>query len=447
MPLKQFLKTSLPAAIDLSSQTIMWTIEAIFIGKLGAAALAGHSMALQIVVVFFAVLLTFVVGAGLLINRHLGADDLQQAYHIFGQAMMMGIVLAFLFSIFWHSGAVHIFKLINEGGGDSAREAGMTYLQTLSFFGPLLMTNFVAIGIMRAVGDTRHSMVINLSINTINVILSPILIFGLLGFPRLEVQGAAIAVGIAHTCGFGLSFYMLRTRKTRLYLSFKEVATPRWQSFKKLFKIGLPTTVEQLSWAMGQLVVMSYAGAFSLVVLSTHAIFMRVQNVLSMVYMGFSLAAMSQMGQNLGASDNALAEKGAHTANRAMAVFVGIVVVLMILFSKSMISVFTTDPDTVALGQKAIYVFALAQIPKALNNVISGNLRGIGMLNWLMLTTIGFVLVFEIGLNYIAVFMLSWSIYGIWAIQAVDESLRFGMHYFRLVNGSWKEKETNAVQP
>lgn len=441
MSLKRFLKTSLPAAVDLASQTMMWTIEAIFIGRLGAAALAGHSMAIQIVVVFFAVLLTFVVGAGLIINRHLGANDSTQANHIFGQAMMMGILLAFVFSIVWHSGAIHVFKLINEGGGDSARAAGMMYLQTVALFGPLIMTNFVATGILRAVGDTQYSMAINLLVNGINVVLAPVFIFGLLGVPRLEVQGAAIAVGISHSIGFCVSFVLLRTRRTRLYLSFREVATPRWSSFKELFKMGLPTTVEQLSWALGQLVVMSYAGAFSVVVLSTHAIFMRVQNVLSMVYMGFSLAAMSAMGQNLGASKHALAERAAHTAHRAMAVFVAVVVVLMIAFSKSLVQVFTTDAETVALGQKAIYVFAVAQIPKALNNVISGNLRGIGELNWLMLTTVGFVILFEVALNYIAVFILSWGLYGIWSIQAADESIRFGMHYIRFVNGSWRVKK------
>ncbi|MBN1559933.1 hypothetical protein JW998_06765, partial [candidate division KSB1 bacterium] len=109
MLLKKFFKTSLAAAIDLASQSIMWTIEAIYIGKLSAAALAGHAMALQIVLVFFAILLTFVMGAGLIINRHIGAQDFRQADHIFGQAMMMGILMALVFAAIWHSGAVHLF--------------------------------------------------------------------------------------------------------------------------------------------------------------------------------------------------------------------------------------------------------------------------------------------------------------------------------------------------
>jgi putative MATE family efflux protein len=438
MPLIRFLKTSLPAALDLASQTIMWTIEAIFIGKLSASSLAGHSMAIQIVLVFFAVLLTFVVGAGLIINRYLGARDFDHANHIFGQAMMMSIILSIIFALIWHSGAVHLFRLIREGGTASARDAGMTYLRTVAYFGPFIMTNFVATGIVRAVGDTRYSMAINLTINSINVILSPILIFGLFGMPRLEVQGAAIAVGCAHTIGFFLTFRLLRSGRSKLYLSFKELTTPKWASFKELFKMGLPTTIEQMTWALGQLVVISYAGIFSVAVLSTHAIFMRLQNVLSMVYMGFSLAAMSEMGQHLGAAQHELAEKGARTAHRAMAVFVGIVVLLMIIFSKAFIHVFTVDPQIVSLGQKAIFLFALAQIPKALNNVLAGNLRGIGELKWLMLITIAFVIAFEIGLNYITIFLLSWGLYGIWAVQALDETVRFCLNYLRFSKGAWR---------
>lgn len=442
MPVKKFLKTSLPAAIDLASQTIMWTIEAIFIGKLSAAALAGHSMAIQIVLVFFAVLLTFVVGAGLIINRHLGAKDYHQANHIFAQAMMMGIMLAIIFSFIWHSGAIHLFKLIKEGGSDSAQAAGVTYLRTVAFFGPFIMSNFVATGIMRATGDTRFSMTVNLTANLINLILSPLLIFGLFGLPRLEVQGAAIAVGIAHTTGFLFSFYLMRSHRLQIFLSFKELTRPRLSSFKELFKMGLPTTLEQMAWSLGQLVVIGYAGALYVTILTIHAIFIRIQNVLSMIYMGFGLAAMSQMGQNLGAEDNVLAEKAAHAAHKAVIIFSSGIVLLMIVFSKAFIHVFTTDAATVELGRKAILVFALAQIPKSLNYALGGNLRGIGDLNWLMLTTIACVLFYEISLNYVSAFVLGWGIFGIWGIQVADETTRLSLNFLRFSNGSWRVRES-----
>ena len=437
-PVKAVLKTSLPAVIDLSSQTIMWTIEAIYIGKLSAAAFAGVGMAIQVMLVFFAVLLTFVVGASLIINRHLGAKNFYGANHIFGQAMMIGIIMAFVFAFIWYSGAIHIFKLIKESESSYAREAGVTYLRTLAVFAPIIITNFVAVGIIRAVGDTNYSMMINVLINSLNFVLAPLFIFGWLTFPRLEVKGAALAAGISHSIGFILTVVLMRSRRLQLFLSYREISTPRLESFKLLFRTGLPTTIEQLTWALGQLIVTSYAAGIYVVVLTTHTVFVRIQSVLSMVYMGFSLAAMANMGKNLGAAENVLAERMARTANRIMGVFALAIAGIMITFSKAMISVFTTDPNALELGQKAVYIFAIAQIPKAMNNVVAGNLRGAGELKWVMWTTILFVCVFEVGLNWIAAFFLGWGLYGIWAVQTMDESIRIGLNYWRFFDGNWR---------
>ncbi|MBN2354948.1 MATE family efflux transporter [candidate division KSB1 bacterium] len=437
-PIKTILKTSLPAVIDLSSQTFMWTIEAIFIGKLSAAAFAGVGMAIQVILVFFSVLLTFVVGASLIINRHLGARDFDKANHIFAQAMMMGIIMAVVFALIWYSGAIHLFKIIKEGESSLAEMAGVTYIRTVALFAPLLITNFVAVGILRAIGDTKYSMTVNVLVNSINLMLCPTLIFGLFGMPELGVKGAALAVGIAHSIGFCVTFYLLRSRKVSLYLNFRELTTPKWESFKQLFRSGYPTTIEQMTWAVGQLVVTSYAAGIGVIVLSTHTVFVRIQSILSMVYMGFSLAAMSIMGKNLGAAENALAYKMARTAHRVMAGFVIGIVAIMVLFSKALIYVFTTDKQVLALGSMAIYIFAFAQIPKALNNVLSGNLRGVGDLKWLMWITIVFVVLFEMGLNWVSAFILGWGIYGIWGIQSLDETLRFGLNYLRFAGGSWR---------
>lgn len=439
-PITTFLKTSLPAVIDLSSQTLMWTVEAIFIGRLSAEAFAGVGMAIQIIVVFLSLLLTFIMGASIIMNRHLGARDFWQANHIFGQAMMIGIVMSFLFALIWYSGAIHIFKLIEEGEGALAQNAGVTYLRTLALFAPLLITNFIAVGIIRSTGDTRHSMMVNVLINSVNLALCPTLIFGWFGLPRLEVQGAALAVGIAHSIGFFVTFYLLRRHKVSIFLSFRELAKPNWQSFKLLFKSGWPTTVEQLTWALGQLVVTGYTAKIGVVVLSTQTLFVRIQSVLSMVYMGFSLAAMATMGKNLGAEDSTLAYRMARTAHRVMGVFVVIIVAVMILFSRTLISIFTTDPAVMELGRLAIIFFAAAQIPKALNNVISGNLRGVGDLSWLMWLTVVFVAIFEISFNWVSAFVLGWGLFGVWGIQCLDETIRFGLNYIRFATGSWRRE-------
>jgi putative MATE family efflux protein len=437
-PLKSILKTSVPAVVDLSSQTIMWTIEAIFIGQLGAAAFAGVGMAIQVIILFMTVLLTFVVGSSLIITRYLGAGNRWEANHILGQAMMVGIAIAVSLTFFWYFGATQIFKLIQEDNNSGAEQAGVTYLKTVAIFAPFIITNFIALGIVRGSGDTKYSMMINVGVNTLNLLLAPLLIFGLLGLPELKVRGAALAVGISHTLGFAATMLLLRSRKAVLFLSFRELTTPNLASFKRLFRAGLPTTIEQLVWAFGQLVISGYAAVISVTVLAAHQAFMRIQAVLSMFYMGFGMGAMTLMGKNLGADRRRLAELTAKMTGWVVFVFVMSVVAILFIFSGSVISIFTSDEKVIALGSFVLRIFAVVQIPKAVNGVLMGNLRGAGDLNWLMWLSILSVAILEVGLNWFVVFVLNLSLTGLWLVQFCDESLRLALNYWRFRGGKWK---------
>ena len=421
----------------------MWTVESILIGRLSAAAFAGVGMALQIIVAMLTLLLTFIVGASLIINRNLGAGDTREANHIFAQTMMLGICMAVLLGLFWFFGATQLFKLIKEGGM-AAERAGVTYLRTLAVFAPLFVTNFIALGVVRSVGDTKYSMMINVGTNALNLVLSPVLIYGHFGLPRLEVQGAALAAGLAHTCGFCATFYLLRSGKSALTLSFRELAQPNWETFKRLFKSGLPTTVEQLVWAFGQLIVTSYVALLGVVVLAAHQVFMRIQAVLSMIYMGFGMSAMTLMGKNLGAAKRRLAEKTAETSGWVVYVFVMVVVALLAFFSRPILQVFSTDPEVIKVGAFGLYFFAFTQVPKAVNNVLMGNLRGAGDLQWLMWISMAGVVVFHIGLNWAVVFLFKWPIVwtlvGVWLVHMLDETVRLAANYWRFRRGKWKYK-------
>lgn len=407
------------------------------IGQISAAAFGGMGMAIQVIVVCMAVLLTFIVGASLIVTRHLGAGNRWEANHILGQTMIIGVILAILLSLLWYFGAPQILNLIRDESGE-AKSAGITYLKTIALFGPFIIINFIAVGIVRGAGATIHSMLINVGLNGLNLCLAPILIFGLFGLPRMEVKGAAMAAGISHTIGFIATAILLRSRKSVLFLSFKEMTTPNWQTFKKLFNAGLPTTIEQLVWSFGLLVVSTYAAVISITVLAAHQVFLRIQSILSMVYMGFGLGAMTLMGKNLGAEQRKLAERTAEMAGWVVFIFVIFISLCMILFSRSIITVFTDDPQVLRTGAVVIKLFALVQIPKAVDGVLMGNLRGAGDLKWLMWITIVSVIIFEISMNWLIAFVFNLSLWGLWLMHTADETTRLVLNYWRFRGGKWK---------
>ncbi len=424
--------------MDLSSQTIMFTIEAIFIGRISTAAFAGQGLAIQVVVSTLTILITFIVGSSLIVARHVGAEEKREANHVFGQALMISIVISFVFAIAWFFGGVHLFKLIEAGGSIEAQRAGVSYLRIIALFAPIIITNFTAVGVIRGAGDTHLSMIINVCINGLNLVLAPLFIFGWFGFPRWEVEGAAIALGISHSAGFLITLYILRTRKSALFLSFRELTRPNFKTFKRLLNTGIPTTVEQLVWAVGLLIVSIYAARLGEKYLAAHIVLYRIQNILSMAYLGFSLAAMTLMGKNLGAEKKKLAERTAKTAGWVGFIFSLIVAATMTIFSRSILYLFTPEQSVISIGASAMIVFAIVQIPKAVDNVIIGNLRGAGDLKWLMFMTMLGVIFLEVCLNWVVAFKTSLALVGLWSVHLLDETLRLIANFWRFKGGRWK---------
>jgi Na+-driven multidrug efflux pump len=105
-------------------------------------------------------------------------------------------------------------------------------------------------------------------------------------------------------------------------------------------------------------------------------------------------------------------------------------------------SIFTTDVEVIHIGAFVIKIFAVAQIPKAVDYVLMGNLRGAGDLRWLMWMTIASAFLMEIGLSWFVAFIIlagsKWALLGLWSVHLFDETARLAANYWRFKGGKWK---------
>ena len=442
--LKIYLKTSIPAAFDLVAQTITWSIEAILLGHLSAHALAGVGISLQVIILTFTVVLTFIVGSSIITLRHLGRKDYFQANHILAQALLVGVILSVFIGLFWYFGATQIFRLLGEES-NLARQYGTQYLKIMALGAPLIIPNFIAIGIIRSSGDTFHSLLLNVGVNIINLTLAPFLIFGWWIFPRLEVEGAAYAILISHSIIIFFTIYLLRSRKISLFLSFKEFISPNWKTFKKIMKLGFPTTVEQLVWAAGQLVLSIYVAKLGVIYLAVHQIFIRIQSVITMLYHGLGSGAMTMIGKFLGANQIKLFKKTAILSSLMGGGIALIISIFLLIFKKYLILAFTSNAEVVELGINMMFILALVQVPRGVNIVLSYGLRGGADIKWLMWITIVSVFIFEINLAFLLVFTFKLFLIGIWAVQGIDELCRLSVNYLRFYKKDWEKKSVKII--
>lgn len=407
------------------------------LGHLSASALAGVGIALQIILLTLAIVLTFVVGASIVILRYLGKKDYFTANHVFAQSLAMGLMLSVVIAVIWYFGGGQIFSFI-EGDSKSAQIYGLQYLRLIAYFAPLIIMNFISLGILRTIGDSFHTMVVNVSANIINLVLAPFLIFGWWIFPRLEVTGAAIAVIVSQLFAFVVTFYLLRSRKVSLFLPFSEFFAPNFKTFVHILKLGFPTTIEQFVWAMGQLILSIYVAQMGVIYLAVHQIFVRLQSILTMFFYGLGTGSMSMMGKLLGSSQFKQLNKTA-----IISALSGIVLALslggiIMLFKYPLLRLFTSDTDVLELGMNIIFILALVQIPKAANIIFSNNLRAAADNTWLMTLAIISVLIFEITGSYFLAFYLNLYLIGIWLIQGLDEFFRLILNNIRFFRFDWK---------
>jgi putative MATE family efflux protein len=435
------LKTSIPILVDLAAQILMWTIEINFMGHIAAASLARHypgmgatgvdaltavGDVIHIIVLTCTVLLIFVFGATIIINRRLGSGQKDEADHFLGQAIFTTFFVAIGISAVWYLFSPFIFRVL-LGASPAVTTIGVDYFRTLSFFAPFIILNFVAIGIVRGAGDTHLSMITALLVNSIHLVGAFLLIFGIYRIPELGPRGSALAAGIAHTVGCVFTYSVILRGQSVLSFKWSDVFSVHRERIGKVFKTGLPITLEQLAWAIGMTIVIGYSNRLGPAPAAAHMIVLTIQRLFSILYQAFGIGALTLVGQLYGANQH-------DHARRTTSLFFWLVggVVLFLaavtyLRSYYFAVVFTSDSAVVDICAKVLKVVAIVQIPKALSYVYSFSLRGVGENRYPMYLAIIGVLIFEILFGYTLAFVLGLSIMGLWMAQGFDELFKFSL--------------------
>ena len=150
---------------------------------------------------------------------------------------------------------------------------------------------------------------------------------------------------------------------------------------------------------------------------------------------------MTLVGKNLGAADENQAIVTGRMAGRIALITAVLVAAMILIFDNQLMSAFTSNQKVIIYGSSVIFAFALLQLPRAVNIVFAGNLRGGADLAWLMWLSIISVIVFETFGAFVLTYIFHVGLVGLWAIQIVDETTRYTLNYYRFRRKKWKTLE------
>ncbi len=408
-------------------------IDMIWVGRLGSEALAAVSSSQFVVWIFLSTAGIPAIGLMAVLARRYGEGRHEEARSIGSAGLSIGLLLGACFVVVAQYILAPFIGLM-ELEGEVYRLA-FNYARIILVVAPVFFISFVAEKIFHAAGDTATPVRLLAGAIIINILLDPLLIFGWLGFPRLGVAGAALATVIAEVLYMLLLLFILVRR--RLFSIKVSAFRFRFDLLWKLIRIGTPQSLTGIIFSLVYMFLTSILAGFGPEPIAALGIGHRVEYISWILAMGYSTAASTIVGQNLGAGRIDRVRSGVRRAMLTAASLSGVLAAIYFFASEPCVLIFSRDPAVVATGGAYLRILALSQIFMAMEIVYDGAFSGAG--NTLPLMTISVPLsMARIPLALFFVNQVTHDVSGVWWAITISTIIRGLLMSFWWSLGRWR---------
>ena len=428
---------SWPIMISQTLTVLGPTVDMIWVGKLGAAPIAGVGVSGMVVMAVNSIMMGLYTGLRAMIARYIGSGDTDGANNIGQQALVIGTIFSLVMAaigIFLAEPLLSIF-----GVEPDVVTEGATYMR-IQLAGSITMAiTMVSQSVMQASGDSVTPMRISIFFRLFHVIICPLLIFGIWIFPVMGVSGAAWANVISQFFGATFGLWYLFTGRTRLKLTLKGFRLDR-DVIWRMMKIGIPASITGVQRFLPYLVLVWFISPFGTAAVGAHSLMQRIDTFIRMPAGALGNAAGVLAGQNLGAGKPDRAEKGGWIA---IALYSGVMIICCIFiwfFADNIVKIFSTDAELVAITATFMRIQIVGYLVFGLTIVISLCVEGVGDTIATMIVTLLTMWVIQIPLAWFLPKYTSLGVNGVqWSISIalVARALLFTV-YFK--SGRWRRK-------
>lgn len=324
------------------------------------------------------------VGLTAVAARRHGERDRSEAARIVFDAFGLALVLAVTVSIGGLVTLSWLFSIMATPEAVTAQGAG--YLTVYLTGVPILFSYFVMDAAFRSAGDTRTPLHLLALAVGLNILLDPLLILGLGPFPRLGIQGAALATILTRTLSLAIGLVWLVRRGLVRRGRFR---FPEWL---KMFRIGLPVAAGGAVFSAVYILLTRITSQFGTPALAALGVGHKIESLSYMACIGFGVAAATVVGQNLGAGQPERARRGGWIATGYALAATGAAALVFLLFPEWLMGVFTRDPAVIAAGSSYLRIVAIAQLFMAFELVLMMAMEGAGYTIPAMVSSIGLTL-------------------------------------------------------
>ena len=374
--LKLMLRMSLPMVISMMVNSLYNIVDSFFVAQISEDAMTALSLVYPVQNLVNAVTIGFGIGINAVIAFHLGAQDQKKA----DAAAAQGLVLNVLHGLILTVGCILIMPAFLRlfTADEAVISLGLTYSNIVFAFSVIIALGLAFEKIFQAVGKMAVSMAAMLAGCICNIILDPVLIFGLGPFPEMGISGAALATGLGQVLTLAVYLvYYFRGALLPVRISLRGFSFQKDMCLR-LYGIGIPAI---LNLALPSLLISAlnsilagYSQAYVLVL----GVYYKLQTFLYLPANGIVQGMRPLIGYNFGAGEFRRVRSIYNTTLTFAAAILFVGTVLCQLLPGPLMGLFTANPSTTTIGVQALRIISIGFLPSAISVASSGALEGLG---------------------------------------------------------------------
>lgn len=429
---------AVPMVLEMIGESVFAVADIFFVGKLGSAAVATVGITESFITLIYALAVGLSTGVGAMVSRRIGEKKPKDAANAAYQAIITGLVVSIVIAII---GILNTKNLLQLMGADAVIVNEMWgYTAVMIGGNSSIMLLFIINSIFRAAGNPFLSFVVLTFANLLNIILDPILIFGIGPFPELGVMGAAIATNIGR--GLAVLLQLAILLKGIGVIKLRGIQfLPSKKLILRLFKLASGSISQYIVATSSWIVLMRMMASYGSDMVAGYTIAIRIIIFTLLPAFGIANAASTLVGQNLGAGQAERAEKSVWLTGRINTFVLSLAGLIFILFPHAFVSIFTQDNAVLACGITGLQIISVGFIAYGMGMVLVHALNGAGDTKTPFYINLICFWAIEIPLAYFLSHVLRWEHIGIFLSIILAESAMTLMAYAAFKQGKWKLKE------
>jgi putative MATE family efflux protein len=426
---------AVPMVLELVLESTFAVVDIFFVAKLGPSAVATVGLTESLLFLLYAIGMGLAMSVTAVVARRIGEGKPEEAAVTAVQAILVALLVSVPFAV---AGIVYAQDLLRLMGADAwTLEHGYPYMQWMLGANVVIMLLFVINAIFRGAGDAAIAMRVLWLANGLNIVLCPLLIFGIGPFPEMGIEGAALATVIGRGTGVLYQLWTLFRGGKHIRVAASQLA---------VHGAIMWNIVRTSLGGVGQMIVAMTSWIFLMRILANigseavagATIAIRIMMFTLMPAWGMSNAAATLVGQNLGANEPGRAEASVWRIGWYNMVFTVVISVLFFFFHHQLMGIFTDDPAVVAIGGEWLRILSYSFFVYGWWMVAVQAFNGAGDTVTPTKINLVFFWLIQIPLSYALAISLGWQQTGVfWAVFVSETSV--GLFTLWLFSrGKWK---------